>query len=63
MSNINTSAAWEAIKTYLANFTHGLDSEIKHIEEKLGLIEAPKEVKAPKAPKVEAAPAEEAPKA
>jgi hypothetical protein len=57
MSNINTSSAWDSIKTYLANFTHGLDSEIKHIEEKLGLIkvEAPKEVKAPKAAKVEAA--------
>lgn len=67
--SINTSTAWDSIKTYLANFTHGLEAELKHIEQALGLtakIEAPKPV-TPKsvdpAPVAEVAPATEAPKA
>lgn len=59
--SLNTSSAWEAVKSYLTNFTHGLDAEIATLDAALLKPEAP----APKAkaPKVtEVTPEIEAPK-
>jgi hypothetical protein len=53
MSTINTSSAWESIKTYLTNFTHGLEAELSHIESVIST--GAKKAEVASAPKVAAA--------